>query len=48
MPPPYLDVEVTDKQKELLNPTSRDVQMGAILDQCVEKKGREENFPAAS
>ena len=37
-PPPYLDVEVTDKQKELLNPTSRDVQMGAILDQCVGKK----------
>ena len=37
-PSPYLDVEVTDEQKELLNPTSRDVQMGAILDQCVGKK----------
>ena len=31
-------MEVTDEKKELLNPTSRDVQMGAILDQCVGKK----------
>ena len=37
-PSPYLGVEVTDEQKELLNPTSHYVQMGVILDQCVGKK----------
>ena len=37
-PYPYLDVEVTDKQKELLNPDSCDVLIGAILDHCVGKK----------
>ena len=31
-------MEVTDEQKELLNPTSHYVQMGVILDQCVGKK----------
>ena len=31
-------MEVTDEQKELLNPTSRDVQTGAFLYQCVGKK----------
>ena len=33
-------MEVTDEQKELLNPNSCDVQMGAILDPCVGKRQR--------
>ena len=31
-------MEVTDEHRELLNPTTGDVKMGAILDQCVSKK----------
>lgn len=38
VPSPYLQVRITDDQVDLLNPTPRDVQIGAILDQCVGKK----------
>ena len=38
VPSPSLDVEITKDQVDLLNPTPRDVQLGAILDQCSGKK----------
>jgi hypothetical protein len=34
VPSNYLDVEITQDQIDLLNPTPRDVQVGAIVDQC--------------
>lgn len=34
-PSSFLDVVFSDEQQELLNPTCRDVQMGAIIDQCI-------------
>eukprot|EP00956_Cyclotella_meneghiniana_P008732 scaffold11931_cov56-Cyclotella_meneghiniana.AAC.4 len=34
VPSNYLHVEITQDQIDLLNPTPRDVQIGAILDQC--------------
>ena len=34
----YLDIEITNNQASLLSPTPRDVQLGAIIDQCVGKK----------
>ena len=39
-PSPYLDVEMDIDQIDLLNPTPRDVQMAAIIDQCSGKKAR--------
>ncbi len=37
---PFLQVKCTDNQRDLLNPTARDVQIGAILDQCAGKKAK--------
>ena len=34
IPSPYLNCEVSSDQRDLLNPTHRDVHLGAILDQC--------------
>ena len=34
LPSPHLDIEVSSDQVNLLNPTPRDVQIGAIIDQC--------------
>ena len=34
LPSPHLQVTVRNDQRDMLNPTSRDVQLGAILDQC--------------
>ena len=34
MPSPYLDLEVSSDQVDLLNPTARDVQLGVIIEQC--------------
>ena len=38
MPSPYLQIEHSPEQIEMLNPTARDVQMGAIIDQCSGQK----------
>jgi hypothetical protein len=38
VPSLHLQIEIKPDQIALLNPTSRDVQMAAILDQCIEKK----------
>ena len=38
IPSPYLDVEVSNDQCDLLNLTPRDVQMAAIIDQCTGRK----------
>ena len=38
VPSTYLQVEISDDQIDLLNPTARDVQVGAILDQCTGRK----------
>ncbi len=38
VPSPYLQVEIKADQIDLLNPTSRDVQMAAIIDQCMGSK----------
>ena len=35
IPSVYFDVELTKDQIDLLNPTAREVQLGAILDQCI-------------
>ena len=40
VPSAYLDASITNDQVDLLNPTPRDVQMAAILDQCSGKKAR--------
>ena len=40
IPSAYLDVESTKDQIDLLNPTARDVQLGAILDQCIGQKAK--------
>ena len=40
VPSTYLHVEVTQDQVDLLNPTPRDVQIGAIIDQCIGKKAK--------
>ncbi len=36
----FLQVECTDDQRDLLNTTIHDVQIGAILDQCTGKKAK--------
>jgi hypothetical protein len=38
VPSPYLQVEIKAEQIDLLNPTSRDIQMAAIIDQCMGNK----------
>ena len=38
IPSSYLHIFISDEQIDLLNPTPRDVQMGAIIDQCSGKK----------
>ena len=40
VPSSYLDVHVKDDQEELLNPTARDIQIGAIIEQCIGKKAK--------
>ena len=40
VPSAYLDVEISRDQVDLLNPTPRDVQLGAILDQCTGRKAK--------
>ena len=40
VPSAYLDVEMSPDQVDLLNPTPRDVQLGAILDQCTGRKAK--------
>jgi hypothetical protein len=40
VPSNYLDVEIMQDQIDLLNPTPRDVQVGAIVDQCAESQLR--------
>ena len=40
IPSAYLDAELTKDQIDLLNPTARDVQLGAILDQCIGQKAK--------
>ncbi len=37
---PFLQVEWTDDQTHLFNPTAQDVQIGAIPDQCMGKKAK--------
>ena len=37
VPSPYLDIEMPATQIELFNPTIRDVQIGAIIEQCTGK-----------
>lgn len=37
-PSSYLDVHFMEDQEELLNPTARDIQIGAIIEQCIGKK----------
>ncbi|KAL9190571.1 hypothetical protein ACHAXT_000277 [Thalassiosira profunda] len=39
-PSPYLHLEISEEQVDLLNPTPRDVQLGAIIDQCVGAKAQ--------
>lgn len=38
VPSSYLDVHVSEDQRDLLNPTPRDIQMAAIIDQCSGRK----------
>ena len=38
IPSPYLHCEMSNDQIDLLNPTARDIQLGAILDQCTGRK----------
>ena len=38
VPTAHLDVEISKDQVDMLNPTPRDVQIGAIIDQCSGKK----------
>ena len=40
LPSPYLCIEHTKDQVDLLNPTPRDVQIGAIIDQCSGKAAK--------
>ncbi|KAL9182733.1 hypothetical protein ACHAXT_004012 [Thalassiosira profunda] len=39
-PSSYLHLEISEEQVDLLNPTPRDVQLGAIIDQCVGAKAQ--------
>ena len=43
IPSSYLHIFISDEQIDLLNPTPRDVQMGAIIDQCSGKKATKKN-----
>ena len=40
VPSSHLDVAITRDQVDLLNPTPRDVQIGAIIDQCTGRKAK--------
>ena len=40
LPYSYLDIEITNDQASLLSPTPRDVQLAAIIDQCIGNKSK--------